>query len=91
MQVGDRVRIRYSGECPMCDRRDPQHVLEGVLGTIVHDMRDPDRSPWGSLFGHVWEVAPDSGPLHVDDVPGFGGQLDLPEPNFAEAELEPLW
>jgi hypothetical protein len=64
-----------------------------MLGTIAYDMRDRDRSPWASLFGHIWEVELDMGPLRHVRVP-YAGEIgapefvDLPTPNFHPAELE---
>ncbi len=80
--LGDRVRIRYTGCCDFCTMRDPNRVLEGQTGTVASLM--------SSAFNHPFEVLLDGGPLRQVKVPYFETLADLPSPNFAADELEPL-
>jgi hypothetical protein len=84
-KVGDRVRVRLSGECRW-DRDgaaedDPSHdaILDGQLGTVV----EIDRPAWHR--GHDYFVALDVCPC--------GEPREEGEPCcewFAAVELEPL-
>jgi hypothetical protein len=82
--VGRRVRVRYSGECPYCDERDPDYWLDGRVGRVESII------PL-TLRRHYYEVRFDDGTvLENVPVPTFGITVTLDKPNFAEGELEVL-
>jgi hypothetical protein len=90
--VGDRVRVRISGECPLHNAPDYPLQVDGLVGTILADTRressvlvrhDPEASAEATSSGHWWFV-------RLDQTVGIYRGRRINCDDFCTAELEPL-